>query len=190
MRVHAPSVAIRSPTRSGSTSVEIAAEARIACAITSGGVSRDEYASSKSFSEARSVCVTSDAKTTSSLSACESSSESATRSPTLRSIVAGSVYSCSPINGSCQSRFGRKTSSGRRPIRNSSSSSRRSTAAITPASAPADVPKIHPTRGQSSLSARRFRKPASISTPLIAPPERTTATSRSFPISTGCTTID
>jgi len=55
LRVHAPSVAIRSPTRSGSTSVEIAAEARIACAITSGAVSRDEYASSKWFSEARSV---------------------------------------------------------------------------------------------------------------------------------------
>src|SRR5689334_10088204 len=34
-------------------------------------------------------------------------------------------------------------------------------------------------RGQSSLSRSRFRKPSSMSTPLIAPPERTTATSRS-----------
>ena len=35
-RTHAPSVAIRSPTRSGITSAEIAAEARIACAISAG----------------------------------------------------------------------------------------------------------------------------------------------------------
>ena len=182
---------MRSPTRSGRTSVEIAADARIACAISSGGVSRDEYASSKSCGAGRSVSVTSEAKTTSSLSACESSSAIAVRSPIFRSIVSGSAYSCRPISGSRQSRFGRKTSSGpeleqellevvgcgrARPSR--------------PASAPAEVPKIQPTRGQSALSRTRFRKPASISTPLIAPPERTSATSRSLPTPEGCPKID
>ncbi len=60
--------------------------------------------------------------------------------PTRAAIVSGSRYSWRPVNGSCQRRFGRKVSSGRSPIRNRSSSSSRSIAAIVPASAPADVP--------------------------------------------------
>jgi hypothetical protein len=42
LRTHAPSVAIRFPTRSGSTIALIAADARTACIISSGGVSFDE----------------------------------------------------------------------------------------------------------------------------------------------------
>ena len=49
---------------------------------------------------------------------------------------------------------------------------------MTPVSAPAEVPKIQPTRGQSSLSRTRRRKPSSITVALMPPPERTSATSR------------
>src|SRR5207244_482881 len=40
-------------------------------------------------------------------------------------------------------------------------------------------------RGQRSLSRRRLRKPSSMRTPLTAPPERTTATSRCIPLTLG-----
>src|SRR2546421_3066588 len=102
----------------------------------------------------------------------------AVRSPKRSAIVAGSAYWFRPRNGSCQSRFGRKVSSGWRLSRTSSNSSSRSSAAIEPTSAPAEVPKIQPIRGHRLLSRSRSMKPCSISTPFIPPPERTTATSR------------
>ena len=52
---------------------------------------------------------------------------------------------------------------------------------MIPVSAPAEVPKIHPTRGQTSLSRTRRRKPSSITVALMPPPERTSATSRLSP---------
>ena len=163
-----PSVAIRSPTRSGSTSVEIAADARIAWAITSGGVSRAEYDSSKLCSVGRSVSVTSEAKTTSSRSASRSSAASAVRSPTRLAIVSGREYSCSPRQAAAARGGSAEDLVGPQLEQELLEQIEPSRGTHRPASAPDDVPKIQPTRSQSGDS-HASRKPSSISTPLIAP---------------------
>jgi len=68
---------------------------------------------------------------------------------------------------------------------NASSPSRSSSTAIAPERAPDDVPTTTATRDQRGLSWRRFRKPSSMSTPLMPPPESTTATSLLPAMATG-----
>ena len=141
LRTQPPSVAMTPSTLTGRTSPLTAAEARSARPIVSGGVERDEYASSK-CRESSAVDVVADVGRED-----DELDRPLRRAPSraprrCRSAPRSSPAACSrgARRGAATSARGRKTSSGWSPSTNCSRSSSRSSAAIVPQSAPAEVP--------------------------------------------------